>query len=110
MSDLQFALTALALASGTIITRFLPFILFPDHKPIPRWIRFLADRLPYASIGMLVVYALKDTAVFNAPYGIYEALSLGVIAWIHHWKHNTLLSIGSGVTTYLFLVNFVTIF
>lgn len=110
MTDLQFLITAGALAAGTILTRFLPFVLFPDHKPIPAWIRFLADRLPYASIGMLVVYALKDTAIFSAPYGLVEATSLVVITLVHSWKHNTLLSIGSGVLIYLFIMNFVMFF
>ncbi len=110
MTDLQFLITAVALTAGTIVTRFLPFILFPDHKPIPAWIRFLAERLPYASIGMLVVYALKDTAIFSVPYGLPEAVSLGIITLVHHWKHNTLLSIGSGVLIYLFLMNFAMFF
>jgi branched-subunit amino acid transport protein AzlD len=110
MTDLQFLITVGALTAGTIVTRFLPFVLFPDHKPIPAWIRFLADRLPYASIGMLVVYALKDTATFSAPNGLVEAVSLLVITLVHHWKHNTLLSIGSGVLIYLFIVNFVMFF
>lgn len=110
MNATQFLITAAALALGTILTRFLPFMLFPDHKPIPEWIRFLADRLPYASIGMLVVYALKDTVLNVAPFGVFEALSLGVITLTHQWKHNTLLSIGSGVLCYLILVNFVMIF
>lgn len=110
MNNSQFLITAAALAFGTILTRFMPFVLFPDHKPIPAWIRFLADRLPYASIGMLVVYALKDTALNTAPFGAYEVLSLGVITLVHHWKHNTLLSIGSGVVCYLLLMNFVMFF
>jgi branched-subunit amino acid transport protein AzlD len=110
MSNTQFLITAGALALGTILTRFLPFILFPDDKPIPDWVRFLADRLPYASLGMLVVYALKDTGVFIAPFGAFEVLSLLVITLVHQWKHNTLLSIGSGVACYLLLVNFVMLF
>ncbi len=110
MSDLQFILTAIALAAGTLLTRFLPFMLFPDHKPIPPWIRFLADRLPYAGLGMLVVYALKDTAVLVAPFGAFEAIALIILTLVHQWKHNTLLSIGVGVTTYLILVNFVRFF
>lgn len=107
MSTPEFLITAGALALGTLITRFLPFIIFPEHQPIPRWIRFLADRLPYASLGMLVVYALKDTKVLDSPYGAHELISLIIIAVMHHWKNNTLLSIGTGVMTYLILVNFV---
>jgi branched-subunit amino acid transport protein AzlD len=105
MTDLQLLITVLAMAAATIITRFLPFILFPDHKPIPKFVGFLADRLPFASLGMLVVYALKDVKITESPYGLYECISLLVISLIHTWKHNTLLSIGLGLMTYLILIN-----
>lgn len=105
MSDLQLLMTVGAMAIATMLTRFLPFILFPDHKPIPPFVTFLADRLPYASLGMLVVYALKDVSVVESPYGLYELLSMALIALVHHWKSNTLLSISSGLLMYLLLVN-----
>jgi branched-subunit amino acid transport protein AzlD len=105
MTDLQLLITVLAMAIATMLTRFLPFILFPDHKPIPPFVSFLADRLPYASLGMLVVYALKDVSLTATPYGVPELLSMALIALIHHWKNNTLLSISSGVLLYLLLVN-----
>jgi len=105
MNDLQLLLTVGAMAIATMLTRFLPFILFPDHKPIPPFVSFLADRLPYASLGMLVVYALKDVSVVESPFGLYELLSMVLIALIHHWKSNTLLSISSGLLLYLLLVN-----
>lgn len=105
MTDLQLLITVGAMAIATMLTRFLPFILFPDHKPIPPFVSFLADRLPYASLGMLVVYALKDVSVVESPYGLYELLSMALIALVHHWKSNTLLSISSGLLLYLLLVN-----
>ncbi len=105
MSDLQLLITVLAMALATMLTRFLPFILFPDHKPIPSFVSFLADRLPYASLGMLVVYALKDVSITAMPYGIPELISMALIAVVHHWKNNTLLSISSGLLLYLLLVN-----
>lgn len=107
MTDLQLLITVLAMALATMLTRFLPFILFPDHKPIPSFVTFLADRLPYASLGMLVVYALKDISLTTRPFGIPEFLSMVLIALVHHWKNNTLLSISSGLLLYLLLVNFV---
>jgi len=106
MTDQQLLITVIAMAIATMLTRFLPFFLFPDHKPIPRFVSFLADRLPFASLGMLVVYALKDIKITEAPYVLYEMISLVVITIIHTWKHNTLLSIGLGLLTYLLLVNF----
>jgi len=105
MSDIQLLMSVLAMAIATVLTRFLPFFLFPDHKPIPKFVTFLADRLPFASLGMLVVYALKDVKITESPFGLYELLSLGAIALIHHWKHNTLLSISTGLAMYLFLSN-----
>jgi branched-subunit amino acid transport protein AzlD len=107
MNDLQLLITVLSMAAATIITRFLPFIMFPDHKPIPKFVSFLADRLPFASLGMLVVYALKDVKISESPYGIYELISLLVITMIHHLKQNTLLSISLGLATYLILVNII---
>ena len=41
MTDLQLIITVLAMAAATILTRFLPFFLFPDHKPIPKFVVFL---------------------------------------------------------------------
>jgi branched-subunit amino acid transport protein AzlD len=105
MNDIQMLITVGMMATATMLTRFLPFILFPEHKPIPKAVTFLADRLPYASLGMLVVYALKDVDLHSSPYGFYELISLVVIAVIHYFKNNTLLSIGGGMIVYLILVN-----
>jgi branched-subunit amino acid transport protein AzlD len=105
MNDLQLLVTVIVMAIATMLTRFLPFILFPEHKPVPKVVTFLADRLPYASLGMLVVYALKDVSLTASPFGFYEFISLGAIAVIHHLKNNTLLSIGGGLALYLVLSN-----
>lgn len=92
---------------GTILTRALPFILFPENKPIPKYIKYLADVLPYTVIGMLVVYCLKDISFAHAPYAIPEALSIAIIILLHIWKKNTLLSIGGGALFYILLVQYV---
>ncbi|PKM63701.1 MAG: branched-chain amino acid transporter AzlD [Firmicutes bacterium HGW-Firmicutes-20] len=105
MNSNQMLITVGMLVAGTVFTRFLPFIAFPEHKPIPKVITYLGQRLPYATMGMLVVYALKDTKITQSPYGLYELLSLVVIAIVHHFKNNTLLSISAGVIVYLILVN-----
>jgi branched-subunit amino acid transport protein AzlD len=105
MNSNQMLITVGMMVVGTVFTRFLPFLAFPEHKPIPRVITYLGQRLPYATMGMLVVYALKDTNMTQSPYGLYELLSLVVIAIVHHVKNNTLLSISAGVIVYLILVN-----
>lgn len=89
---------------GTQLTRVLPFLIFPENKEIPKYVKYLADILPYTIIGMLVVYCLKDVSIAQSPYGIPEAISLLVIALLHLWKKNTLLSIGVGTFLYMILV------
>ena len=54
----------LVMAAGTILTRFLPFILFPDGKQMPRYVEYLGHVLPYATMGILVVYCLKGVSLF----------------------------------------------
>lgn len=92
---------------GTLLTRALPFILFPENKPIPKYIKYLADVLPYTVTGMLVVYCLKDISFVRAPYAIPEILSVALIILLHIWKKNTLLSIGGGALFYMLLVQYV---
>ena len=95
------------IALGTLLTRALPFIIFPENRPIPKYIKYLADILPYTIIGMLVVYCLKDIHITSSPYAVPEAISIMVIALLHTWKKNTLLSIGGGALLYMFLIQYV---
>lgn len=91
---------------GTVITRVLPFLLFPEKKEIPKYVNYLADILPYTIIGMLVVYCLKGVSILKAPYGLPEAISIVAIIILHIWKKNTLLSIGGGALLYMLLVQY----
>ena len=85
------------------MTRFLPFFIFPEGKTPPPYIRYLGTVLPYAVIGLLVVYCLKD-AVFASFHGLPELIAIGFILILHKWKKNTLLSIGAGTVLYMILV------
>ncbi len=88
---------------GTMVTRFLPFLIFPEGKTPPPFITYLGTVLPYAVIGLLVVYCLKD-AVFSSFHGLPEAIAVLFIVGIHKWKKNTLFSIGAGTVLYMVLV------
>ena len=92
---------------GTIITRFLPFILFRDNKGNNSYINYLGKVLPYAAIGLLVVYCLKGVNLKGPTYGIPEAIAIISITMLHYWKENTLLSIGVGTLFYMVLVQVV---
>ncbi len=107
MTDLQMLMSVGLMMFATMLTRFIPFILFPDHKPVPKFIIGLSDKLPYACLGMLLMYALKDTKLNVYPYGIAELSSLVLITLVHFYKRNVLLSIACGVGLYLYLINVV---
>ena len=91
---------------GTMVTRFLPFLIFPEGKEPPEFIQYLGKVLPYAVIGLLVIYCLKDVPG-SGTYGIPEFLAIVFIVLLHRWKKNILLSIGGGTVFYMLLVQFV---
>lgn len=103
MTVTQSILTILAVVLGTMVTRFLPFLLFPENKTPPKIVAYLGRVLPYAVMGLLVVYCLKDT-VGSAHYGLPELLAIGFIVVLHKWKGSTLLSIAGGTILYMVLV------
>lgn len=93
-----------AMTAGTLLTRFLPFLLFPAGKKTPRFVDYLGKTLPFATMGLLVVYCLKGVSLQAAPHGIPELLAVVLIVVLHRWKGNSLLSIGAGTVFYMFLV------
>ena len=91
----------------TMATRFLPFLIFGENRKTPPIIEYLGKVLPFAIMGMLVVYCLKDISVLRFPYGLPEIISCVVVAALHVWKRNSLLSIGGGTVCYMLLVQLV---
>ena len=107
LTPIQTILMILAVAAGTQLTRWLPFWLFPEKKEPPAIVTYLGRVLPAATIGLLVVYCLKGVSWASAPHGIPELLSVAVVAALHHWKGNVLLSIAGGTVLYMVLVQMV---
>lgn len=104
LTPIQTFIIICMVALGTIITRFLPFILFQGDQANNSYITYLGQVLPYSAIGLLVVYCLKDVSFKNTPHGIPEAIAIMIIAGLHYWKENTLLSIGAGTLIYMVFV------
>jgi len=100
----QLIITIVLMSFITFATRAIPFMLFPENKKTPDYINYLGQVLPYAIIGMLVVYCLKEVSLTTSPYGIPEIIAILFIAVVHQWKSNTLVSIGGGTLLYMFLV------
>lgn len=107
MHNLHSMLLVAVVALVTIVLRFLPFLIFGENRKTPPLIAYLGQVLPFAIMGMLVVYCLKDVSLTAAPFGIPELVGVAAVALLHVWKRNTLLSIGAGTVCYMLLVQFV---
>lgn len=90
----------------TIGLRFIPFMVFGTKKT-PDYILFLGKYLPYAIMGMLVVYCLKGVSLVTAPFGLPELIAILVVVGLHLWKRNTLISIAVGTVCYMVLIQLV---
>ena len=91
----------------TAATRFIPFLIFRKKESTPAVITYLGQVLPCAIMGMLVVYCLKDVQLLSAPFGVPELIGCAIVAALHVWKRNSLLSIGVGTVCYMILVQLV---
>lgn len=107
LTGTQTFIMILAVAFGTMITRFTPFLLFPDSKEPPRAVSYLGKVLPPAMMGLLVVYCLRGVSFTGSTHGIPEIVAVAAIAALHKWKGNVLLSIGVGTVIYMVLVQMV---
>lgn len=113
MTVIQRIITIAMVVLGTVLTRFLPFWVFPaarpgkPARPTPPYIRYLGRFLPAAALGLLLVYGLKDVSLLTGSHGLPELLSLALLAALHLWKRNMLLSIAGGTACYMLLVQLV---
>ena len=105
MSNIQFILTIAVCAAATMLTRFLPFLVFGTRGGrVPQVVEYLGRVLPAAIFGMLIVYCLKGVSITSGSHGIPEALAIALTVGLHRWKGQTLLSIAGGTLCYVLLV------
>lgn len=100
-------LMVILVSACTIMTRVIPFVLFGGKREVPKVVTYLGSILPPAIMAVLIVYCLKNVDVFSANHGLAEFISVAVVAALHLWKRNTLLSIALGTVCYMVLVQFV---
>ena len=107
LTTVQTLVILLCVTLGTMTTRFLPFLLFPEGKKQPKFINYLGNILPTAMMGLLVIYCLKGVSLISWPYGLPELISIAITAALQLWRRNVLLSICAGTVCYMLLVQFV---
>jgi branched-subunit amino acid transport protein AzlD len=92
---------------ATLITRFLPFIVFRPNRPTPKYIQYLGKVLPSAIFSMLIVYCLKSVSFIEGSHGLPELIAIALTAGLHLWKRKMILSIATGTICYMLLIQFV---
>lgn len=92
---------------GTMLTRFVPFFVFPAGKPTPKYVQYLGNVLPPAVFGLLIIYCLKNVSIFTGSHAIPELLAITLVIALHTWKRQMLLSIAGGTIFYMILVQFI---
>ena len=69
--------------------------------------QYLGKALPGAVFGLLVVYCLKNVSLLSGSHGLPELIAILVVAGLHLWKRQMLLSIAGGTICYMLLVQLV---
>ncbi len=91
----------------TILLRAFPFLVFGGRKEMPKTVQYLGAMLPAAIMAVLVVYCLRGVD-FSAASRFVPSLTAGLlVAGLHLWKKNILLSISLGTICYMVLVQVV---
>lgn len=104
MSLAEQIMTIALCVMATMLTRFLPFLIFSSKKPTPDAVQYLGKALPLAVFGMLVVYCLKNVSFLSGSHGIPELTAIAVTVLVHLHKRQMLLSIAAGTVCYMFLI------
>ena len=91
-------------AGGVALLRFMPFLIFGGKRPVPQLVLYLGRVLPFAMIGMLIVYCYKDVQSF---FGLPEIIASAVTLGLQAWKRNMAVSIAGGTLCYMLLVQFI---
>ena len=107
MTPIERIILIAAVVLGTMLTRFLPFLIFKSGKPAPHYIQYLGKVLPGATFGLLVIYCLKDVSLLSGNHGLPELIAILVVIALHLWKRQMLLSIAGGTVCYMLLIQLI---
>ena len=112
MSLPQAVITVAIVIAGTVFTRFISYLAFPEGKAIPPFITYLGKVLGPAVFGLLVVYCFRNSDLFTpfalgGTHGIPELIGLLVTSVLFCWKRNMMVSMLAGTVAYMLIVQLV---
>ncbi|MEZ7638548.1 AzlD domain-containing protein [Streptococcus parasanguinis] len=92
---------------GTVLTRFVPFLVFPSQEKTPAYILYLGRVLTPAIFGLLVIFSIKDTQWMVVSDLVPKLVAILLVILLHKWKKNMLLSVVGGTLFYIALIHLV---
>ncbi len=105
---------------ATMLTRFIPFVVFRPGKPTPRYVVYLGRVLPPSVFALLVVYCLKDVSfapscgsdgcavLAGLPFDtVARLLAVGFTVAVHAWRRSLMWSVAAGTALYMVLIRMV---
>lgn len=101
MSSSQITITILTVVFGTMLTRFLPFLVFNNRRQVPPFITYIGNYLPSAVMALLVVYAFRTSLTLTDRHLIQSCLAALITILVHLWRRSMLLSIAIGTFSYM---------
>lgn len=104
MTLFQQIMTISLCIAGTMLTRFLPFLVFNENRKTPDFVQYIGKFLPSAVFGLLIIYCVRNVDFVHGNHGLPELLSILTTAGIHLWKRQMLLSIAGGTICYMVLL------
>lgn len=112
MTTAQLVISILVIAVLTFLTRALPFLVFAGKKEMPRIIQYLGKALPFAVMGLLVVFCVRWAVLelwggVSGDLMIAAGIAIAVTAGVHLWWKNLLVSVMGGTAVYMVLVQVV---
>ncbi len=94
----------LVIAGITVLLRFIPFLAFGGKTKTPEFIEYLGKVLPYAIMGMLVVYCLKSVKFDVSVNWLPSCVGVVITTILQVWKKNAICSILTGTIVYMVLI------
>lgn len=91
----------------TIFLRAIPFLAFGGDKKLPVFIEYLGKTLPYAIIGMLVVFCMKEVSFDATVKWAPQFIAGAIVVLSYVWKKSTILSIVAGTVCYMLMVQMI---
>lgn len=104
LTPIQILVTILAAALATILTRFTPYLFFPEGRRIPKFINYLSRVLAPAVFGMLVMYCLRNVSLVSGNHALPELISIGVVTALYLWRRDMVLPMAGGTLCYMLLI------